>query len=683
MGAAREEAEPTRLTLQDYLSNFPFEKPRPKQVRVLDQICNAFNSGKKIIVLEAPTGFGKSPVAVCVAKTLGSSWFVSANKNLQTQYANDFPWLRTIKGKDNFECLVKQDFDLDGNYDCAECRKWISNDNPDKKVDYAKCPHKSVNYGPCKPSEKNSDFEHVFKDCSRCAGHWKGDYHEGCRYRTTPGDYVLTDRNTRFESVFIPEETLIQLRRYSCVNYDVSNDIVAQRVRWMHDARRGSGSRKKRFRTFTPCPYFDQRSIGVTASHTILNYSNFQLYLRMGRKNNNPILNKRELLILDEGHQIENKVIEYVYVSLKKKVLERYTDELFEFESLNFQVKETNEDDDTWHWRNISLDENSPMSDWVKFINRIRNTVANSTNSRMTLEMRTQRDEFVDRLDEKLEMIEENENDWILDKLEYDENGRRVTAIEFRPLNASWYAYPFFKQCERTIIMSATIIDAQAFCKSIGLSTNDIEFIRVDSDFPLEHRKIYKLNEVYLNWQNKKDPAAQQRVVNAVERVMSHYPNVKGIIHTTNYEQLRYITKGLSQINRRRLIATEEGGGDRDRVLYEHSMADRPTVLISPSLHTGIDLKDDLSRFQIIVKTPYPQAGKKDRWTRIKRDRDPRWYNWCTGVTFMQACGRSVRSVNDYADTYVIDSGITSFLIRYNQCPKWFTDSIQKFGSPV
>ena len=43
---------------------------------VLDEICNAFNSGYKYIVLEAPTGFGKSAVAIALALSLGSSYIL-------------------------------------------------------------------------------------------------------------------------------------------------------------------------------------------------------------------------------------------------------------------------------------------------------------------------------------------------------------------------------------------------------------------------------------------------------------------------------------------------------------------------------------------------------------------------------------------------------------------------------
>jgi hypothetical protein len=41
--------------------------------------------------------------------------------------------------------------------------------------------------------------------------------------------------------------------------------------------------------------------------------------------------------------------------------------------------------------------------------------------------------------------------------------------------------------------------------------------------------------------------------------------------------------------------------------MAEHVNSTKPTVLISPSLHTALDLKDDLSRFQIITKVTYPR----------------------------------------------------------------------------
>ena len=92
----------------------------------------------------------------------------------------------------------------------------------------------------------------------------------------------------------------------------------------------------------------------------------------------------------------------------------------------------------------------------------------------------------------------------------------------------------------------------------------------------------------------------------------------------------------------------------RDEVIAEHVNSSKPTVLISPSLHTGLNLKDDISRFQIITKVPYPNKG--DRWIEAKRKIDEDWYYWQTALRLVQGSGRSIRSKEDWAKTYVLDS---------------------------
>ena len=110
-------------------------------------------------------------------------------------------------------------------------------------------------------------------------------------------------------------------------------------------------------------------------------------------------------------------------------------------------------------------------------------------------------------------------------------------------------------------------------------------------------------------------------------------------------------------------------------VIAEHANSTKPTVLISPSLNIGLDLKDLLSRFQIITKVPY--LNMADRWTNAKRQIDPEWYSWQTVLRLVQAYGRSVRSKEDWARTYVLDSAFISF-IRENKkfLPDWFTRAI-------
>ena len=107
--------------MHDLLKNFPFPTRRESQSHVLNEIAAAFASGYKYIILEAPTGFGKSPVAIAVALTLGTSYICTSTKDLQTQYARDFPFVKVAKGKNNFTCAVKDDFIRNGTYKCGLC----------------------------------------------------------------------------------------------------------------------------------------------------------------------------------------------------------------------------------------------------------------------------------------------------------------------------------------------------------------------------------------------------------------------------------------------------------------------------------------------------------------------------------------------------------------------------------
>jgi superfamily II DNA or RNA helicase len=85
------------LSVKEYLENFPHTSFRNNQDDVIRQICDAFNSDCKYVILEAPTGFGKSAIAMTVARTLGSSFVCTATKDLQTQYTYDYGFLKVAK----------------------------------------------------------------------------------------------------------------------------------------------------------------------------------------------------------------------------------------------------------------------------------------------------------------------------------------------------------------------------------------------------------------------------------------------------------------------------------------------------------------------------------------------------------------------------------------------------------
>ncbi len=257
------------FSVSNVLNNFPFTSKRYNQKSVLSQICTAFNSGYKYIILEAPTGFGKSPVAIATAMTLGSSYICTSTKDLQTQYSRDFPYLKAAKGKNNFTCLVKEDFIKNKTYQCGFC----VSDNANE------CYHSTVEYGPCMTNES-------FKE-------------SGCKYRSFLKDYRISDKGTRNEQVFIDSDS----KNYYQKSYS----------QWLHIKN------LKEKIPWKPCEYFDQLNIALTSSHSIFNYSIFLALLP-----NKKSLPERELLVLDEGHLLETEIVKFRGLTISKRRWKRY-----------------------------------------------------------------------------------------------------------------------------------------------------------------------------------------------------------------------------------------------------------------------------------------------------------------------------------------------------------------------
>ena len=92
-------------------------------------------------------------------------------------------------------------------------------------------------------------------------------------------------------------------------------------------------------------------------------------------------------------------------------------------------------------------------------------------------------------------------------------------------------------------------------------------------------------------------------------------------------------------------------------------------------MYEGVDLPDDLGRWQVITKIPWPSLG--DAAIAALAERDPEWYLWETAKTVIQAGGRVSRHENDYGVTYCLDS---SFMRLYNEgqhlLPRWFLDCL-------
>jgi len=119
---------------REVINNFPFTEFRTHQKRIINEITEAFNSGIRWILLEAPTGFGKSPVNIAFCRIL-KSFYTSPQNILLDQIKNDFGDLALIKGRKHYPCVEEYLKNCDvgpckrnRNYLCEDkyekCRYW-------------------------------------------------------------------------------------------------------------------------------------------------------------------------------------------------------------------------------------------------------------------------------------------------------------------------------------------------------------------------------------------------------------------------------------------------------------------------------------------------------------------------------------------------------------------------------
>lgn len=84
------------------------QAPRKSQEVVLLSIEKAFKEGKRVVILEAPVGSGKSAIAVTIARYFGQAHVITPRKSLQDQYFDDFmDHLSVLKGRSAYPCTYE------------------------------------------------------------------------------------------------------------------------------------------------------------------------------------------------------------------------------------------------------------------------------------------------------------------------------------------------------------------------------------------------------------------------------------------------------------------------------------------------------------------------------------------------------------------------------------------------
>lgn len=270
----------------------------------------------------------------------------------------------------------------------------------------------------------------------------------------------------------------------------------------------------------------------------------------------------------------------------------------------------------------------------------------------------------------------DKQNEWIIsivkDTVEDDrKNTFEVNRLFIQPLKVDWIFDRFFKhRFDKFYFLSATILDPDLFCKTLGLERDESCYITEESSFESRKSPIVSMGCCSTSYQSLQDPANMKQIVSAIEAILQMFPNEKGIIHSGNMKISRYIQDNISSKYKNRLLVRYGKTTNRE-IFSEHCKSFKPTVLVSSSLSEGVDLKDDLSRFQIIVKMPFLSLG--DARINFLANSEKDWYNCDMMKTIIQQAGRSTRNAEDYSYTFVLDKSFKFYIDSANK-KGWLTN---------
>lgn len=540
----------------DYVRYFPFPQVRKEQREAIEFAIDAYESGKKYVILELGTGVGKSATGLAIARymenhaptlrnqegePLTGAYVVTTQKILQAQYLRDFGpesgkhLVRSIKSSNNYQCGFYED------QSCAESKRILS------------------------------------KLTKQLAG---TEFQKHCKMS---------------------------------------------------------------------CPYSIEKQQFIDSPVAVTNFPYILAESMYAGK-----LEPRALLIVDEAHNTESELGKFIEVTFSEKFAR-----------------------DILKCKPPRNDTQPAIYDWIctTYLKALKKHLASLEKSLMKLSndiegygIHSKQYEILDKHICKINRFIEvyKPENWIMNvAIPSFDNKKAGKKYEFKPIDVSPYSHDtFFKLGGRVLMMSATIVDKDIFCTSLGLEPDDVAYLAIPSPFPVENRPIHYIPAGSMSKSviDKTLPV----VAETIRMLLEKHSKDKGIIHCTNYKVAKYVKENVGSP---RLMLHDSL--NRDEVLKLHINSPDPTVLLSPSMTEGVDLHDDLSRFQILCKVPFPYLG--DLVIKKRMEKNNRWYPYMTAKSVIQSLGRSIRNESDHAISYILDSDWERFYRQNaNLFPKEF-----------
>lgn len=406
------------------------------------------------------------------------------------------------------------------------------------------------------------------------------------------------------------------------------------------------------------CPFKAAKKAAQEAGNTVMNYKLALLSFAFTQT----FKSQRRVMVLDECHTLENHLVDFDMVQVT------------EFRAKKYDIK----------WQVMTT---IPTAlSWIRdtYLPKIEQAVAKGEQevaplldksgtdlTQADIKKIREHNGLLDHYDEVREIlytdIEEIQNNYVLvhDK----------TTMSFKRLKGAHTFHQLLDpRAEFFLFMSSTILNKDGFCQDLGIDQSKAAFLSLDSDFPVENRPVLYLPQMKMNadWKSPERQKERDRMLDTVKQILDMHEGESGIIHTGNFQIAAWLVDELSYNSKHNIYHHNPGSGDDRNTIINTFISDpNASVLISPSITEGLDLKDDLGRFAIFAKIPFGYLG--DQWIKRRMEMSTEWYQRRALIDIIQGGGRVVRGPEDKGNVYILDAS-WAYLYRSTQymVPKWW-----------
>jgi ATP-dependent DNA helicase DinG len=429
------------------------------------------------------------------------------------------------------------------------------------------------------------------------------------------------------------------------------------------------------------CPYSSAREgymgggISLTNFYLYILYSIYNPKVREARGS--------RVLIVDEAHDFDDVMSDFISIKITESIVKKF--------------KFSNEYDVLKRLKSITT-----ISQYVSFLSFLESEILSTVESMETGMSNQPRNIKQDKRDLKISKLlksknsdikmmqlvtdlrqyqlkievflkeyKDNPNNWVLEMSFNEKTKQKELSLE--PIWAYDYLDKYvFSHYDMVFLMSGTILDKNLFCQLNGLDVSKAVYYSIGSPFNVKNRPIFYMPLGKMSFKQKEETF--ERYIPYIKKILDKYKGKKGIIHTNSFELAKWIE---NKIKDPRLIFHDSS--NKDEVLKMHMDSENPTVIVSPSMDTGVSFDNDAARFQIIAKVPYPSLASQKN--KLRQKNNPDWYSWKTVSGLVQMTGRPVRSSIDYADTIIIDGSFGDVIKHSSQfIPDWIQSAIKRIN---